>query len=66
MPRKIATKLASDEAVGSEELQAAIAYLTDKINDAHERDEPIPFLSYRNRMIFEATLALRQYEPSRS
>jgi hypothetical protein len=60
MPRKIANRLASDEAVGSDELEAAIAYLTDKIKDAEQRNEPVPFLAYRNRMIFRATLTLRQ------
>jgi hypothetical protein len=60
MPRKIADRLASDEAVGSDELEAAIAYLTDKIKDAEQRNEPVPFLAYRNRMIFRATLTLRQ------
>lgn len=62
MPRKIATQLAGDEAVGSEELEAAIIYLSEKIKDAAKRDEPVPFLAYRNRLIFETTLALRQYE----
>ncbi|AYC99853.1 hypothetical protein [Neorhizobium sp. NCHU2750] len=60
MPRKIAIQLASDDAVGSEELEAAIIYLSEKIKDATHRDEPIPFLAYRNRMIFETTLALRR------
>ena len=64
MPRRIATQLASDEAVGSEELEAAIFYLSEKIKDAAVRDEPAPFLAYRNRMIFEATLALRRHELS--
>ncbi len=62
MPRKIATQLAGDEAVGSEELDAAIIYLSEKIKDAAKRDEPVPFLAYRNRLIFKTTLALRQYE----
>jgi hypothetical protein len=64
MPRRIARQLASDEAVGSEELEAAIIYLTEKIKDAANRNEPMPFLAYRNRMIFETTLALRQQEHS--
>ena len=62
MPRRIATQLASDDAVGSEELEAAIIYLSEKIRDAAHRNEPIPFLAHRNRMIFEKTLALRQQE----
>ncbi len=62
MPRRIATQLASDEAVGSEELEAAIIYLSEKIKDAAYRGEPFPFLAYRNRLIFKTTLALRQYE----
>lgn len=62
MPRRIATQLADDEAVGSEELEAAIIYLSEKIKDAEQRDEPVPFLAYRNRLIFETTLALRRHE----
>jgi hypothetical protein len=62
MPRRIATKLASDEAVGSEELEAAIIYLSEKIRTAERRQEPIPFLAHRNKLIFETTLALRQHE----
>jgi len=62
MPRRIATQLASDEAVGSEELEAAIIYLSEKIKDAERSNEPIPFLAYRNRLIFKTTLALRRYE----
>ncbi len=65
MPRRIATQLAGDEAVGSTELEAAIVYLNEKIKDAEIRNEPIPFLAYRNRMIFEATLALRRDHQSR-
>ena len=64
MPRHIAGRLARDEAVGSEELEAAIAYLNDKIKDAEQRNEPVPFLAHRNRMIFKATLALRQQRHS--
>lgn len=60
MPRRIATQLARDEAVGSEELEAAIIYLSEKIKDAAKRDEPVPFLAYRNRLIFKTTLALRR------
>lgn len=62
MPRRIATQLACDDAVGSEELEAAIFYLNEKIKDAAQRDEPVPFLAYRNRLIFETTLALRHHE----
>jgi hypothetical protein len=62
MPTGIASQLASDQAVGSEELEAAIVYLNQKIRDAETRNEPIPFLAYRNRMIFKTTLALRQGE----
>ncbi|TNM65925.1 hypothetical protein [Aliirhizobium smilacinae] len=62
MPRRIATQLASDDAVGSEELEAAIIYLSEKIKDAAHSNEPVPFLAYRNRLIFETTLALRRHE----
>ncbi|SFB07104.1 hypothetical protein SAMN03159496_01680 [Rhizobium sp. NFR07] len=64
MPRNIAYQLASDEAVGSEELEAAIAYLNDKIRSAELRHEPIPFLAYRNKVIFQTTLNLRREFPS--
>jgi hypothetical protein len=60
MPRRIATQLASDEAVGSQELEAAIVYLSEKIKNAELRNEPIPFLAYRNRVIFQTTLNLRR------
>jgi hypothetical protein len=64
MPSNIANQLASDEAVGSEELEAAIAYLNDKIRNAKLRHEPIPFLAYRNKVIFQTTLNLRRELPS--
>ncbi|TWF57262.1 hypothetical protein [Neorhizobium alkalisoli] len=60
MPKTIARILANDDAVGSDELEAAINYLDAKIRDAEFRDEPFPFLSYRNKVIFEATLELRR------
>lgn len=60
MPKTIARILANDDAVGSDELEAAINYLDAKIRDSEFRDEPFPFLSYRNKVIFEATLQLRR------
>jgi hypothetical protein len=51
--------LATDDAVGSDELEAAIDYLRNKLQDAELRNDPVPFLAYRNKMIFEATLKLR-------
>jgi hypothetical protein len=60
MPRKIAHILATDDAVDSEELEAAIGYLSEKLQEAGLRDEPVPFLTYRNKMIFETTLKLRR------
>ncbi|RWX77176.1 hypothetical protein EPK99_16135 [Neorhizobium lilium] len=60
MPSKIARILAQDDAVGSEELEAAISYLKDKICNAELSDEPTPFLAYRNKVIFETTLKLRR------
>nr|WP_325261663.1 hypothetical protein [uncultured Rhizobium sp.] len=59
MPSKIAHILASDDAVGSEELEAAIIYLDAKLQDAARRNEPVPFLAFRNKVIFKATLRLR-------
>jgi hypothetical protein len=60
MPIKIARMLAEDDAVGSEELDAAIGYLGDKIRNASLDNAPVPFLAYRNKMIFEATLKIRR------
>jgi hypothetical protein len=60
MPKKIARILANDDAVGSDELEAAINYLDAKLRNAGLRDEPVPFLAYRNKVIFEATLQLRR------
>lgn len=65
MPGKIARILAEDDAVGSDELQAAVHYLSAKLQDAEKRDEPVPFLAYRNKVIFETTLRLR-HEPYQS
>ena len=59
MPTTIARMLAADDAVGSEELKAAIIYLSNKLKEAECRNEPVPFLSYRNKVIFETTLKLR-------
>ncbi len=60
MPSKIARLLAHDDAVGSEELEAAIAYLRNKIRTAELDGLPAPFLAYRNKLIFETTLRLRR------
>lgn len=60
MPRKAARILASDTTVATEELEAVIAYLNQKLDDASTRDEPVPFLAYRNRVIFQTTLRIRR------
>lgn len=62
MPKKIACILAQDDAVGSEELEAAISYLNNKLRSAELENEPVPFLAYRNKVIFETTLKLRRAE----
>ncbi len=59
MPKKVARILAADDAVGTEELEAVIHYLNNKLYLAKINDEPVPFLTYRNRRIFEATLKIR-------
>ncbi|UIY30165.1 hypothetical protein LZK73_05555 [Neorhizobium galegae] len=41
-------------------LEAAISYLEQKLNDASLRNEPVPFLAYRNRVIFQTTLDIRR------
>ncbi|CDN46677.1 hypothetical protein [Neorhizobium galegae] len=60
MPKKAARTLAFDTAVANEELEAAISYLEQKLNDASFRNEPVPFLAYRNRVIFQTTLDIRR------
>lgn len=59
MPKKAARILASDTAVATEELEAVISYLDEKLDSARKRNEPVPFLAYRNRVIFQTTLDLR-------
>jgi hypothetical protein len=59
MPNKVARILAADDAVGTEELEAVIHYLNNKLYLANINGEPVPFLTYRNRRIFEATLRIR-------
>ena len=68
MPKKVARILAADDAVGTEELEAVIHSLNDKLHLAKINDDPVPFLTYRNRRIFEATLRIRtdQYGPSQA
>ncbi|CDZ28800.1 hypothetical protein [Neorhizobium galegae] len=60
MPKNAARILAFDTAVANEELEAAISYLEQKLNDASLRNEPVPFLAYRNRVIFQTTLDIRR------
>jgi len=60
MPKKVASILASDTAVATEELEAVIAYLNEKLDNARARDEPVPFLAFRNKVIFQTTLNIRQ------
>ena len=60
MPKKAARILAMDAAVATEELEAVISYLNDKLDNAKARDEPVPFLAFRNKVIFQTTLNIRQ------
>ena len=60
MPKNAARMLAFDTAVASEELEAAISYLNEKLENAASTDDPVPFLAYRNRLIFQTTLELRR------
>ncbi|WP_117190789.1 hypothetical protein [Rhizobium terrae] len=60
MPMKAARMLALETAVATEELEAVISYLDQKLDEASSRNEPVPFLAYRNRMIFQETLDIRQ------
>jgi hypothetical protein len=60
MPKKAANILASDTTVATEELEAVISYLDEKLDSARARDEPVPFLAYRNKAIFQTTLNIRR------
>ncbi|KGD86097.1 MULTISPECIES: hypothetical protein [Rhizobium/Agrobacterium group] len=60
MPMKAARMLALETAVATEELESIISYLDQKLDDASSRNEPVPFLAYRNRVIFQTTLNIRQ------
>ena len=62
MPREAARSLAFDTTVTNEELEAIICYLDQKLQNARSRNEPVPFLAYRNKAIFQATLNIRQGE----
>lgn len=55
----IARMLATDNAVGSDELEAAIRHMDERLRDCTLNDQPVPFSTYRNKVIFEATLRLR-------
>jgi len=65
MPSETARILAFDTTVANEELEAIICYLNQKLEGAASRNEPVPFLAYRNRMIFEAVLDIRRKEDVR-
>jgi hypothetical protein len=58
--QKAALVLAGDGKLGTDEIEAVIAYLSNKIADAAAREEPAPFLAYRNRLIFNRTLEMRR------
>jgi hypothetical protein len=60
MPKKAARILASDTAVATEELEAVISYLDEKLDNARAGNEPVPFLAYRNKVIFQTTLNIRR------
>lgn len=60
MPQRVAMKLADDPSVNDAMLDAAIDYLTEKIDQARLRDDPIPYNRYRTRLILETTLRIRQ------
>lgn len=62
MPSKTARILAFDTTVANEELEAIICYLNQKLDGAASRNEPVPFLAYRNKKIFQATLDIRREE----
>ena len=60
MPKTVAKQLAADPSVGTEELEAAVHYMSEKLIEAALRNAPAPFLTYRNKIIFETTLKIRQ------
>ena len=59
MPETVARKLAANPSVDSATLWAAIIYLDQKIAQARENNDPIPFSRYRMRLIFKKTLGIR-------
>ncbi|MBP1842343.1 hypothetical protein J2046_000587 [Rhizobium petrolearium] len=65
MPKEAARILASDTTVTTEELEAIICYLNQKLDGACSRNEPVPFLAYRNRTLFQAVLNIRRSESAR-
>lgn len=60
MPKTVARKLAADSSIGTEELEAAVHYMKEKLIEATLRNDPAPFLTYRNKIIFETTLKIRR------
>ena len=56
----MATRLAQDDTVGSDEIAEAINFLDAKIHAAREKCEPIPFVEFRTRTLLMAALRLRQ------
>lgn len=65
MPGEVARNLAFDTTVTNEELEAIIGYLDRKLEEAGIMEEPIPFLDYRSRAIFQETLHIRREEEAR-
>ncbi|MCJ8519619.1 hypothetical protein ABID21_002660 [Pseudorhizobium tarimense] len=63
MPKRLATMastLAQDISVDSDEIVAAIDYMDMKLRGAEADNKPVPFVAFRTRTILTAALKLRR------
>jgi len=56
----MASRLAQDDTVGSDEIAEAIDYLDTKIQTAKDCRDPLPFAAFRTKTLLVAALRLRQ------
>ncbi len=56
----MASRLAQDDTVGSDEIAEAIDYLDTKIRTARDCHDPLPFAAFRTKTLLVAALRLRQ------
>lgn len=60
MPVNAAKRLAGITTVTTEELEAMFACVNQKLASAAERNEPVPLLDYRSKIILTKTLEIRR------